>query len=283
MQSQSTNSLTQVLPGVWRYTLGKPEPRTPSSVFSYQPAEAAIRELPEVADCPLPVDLITGEWTARGFRVTIPLGDDEQVYGLGLQLYSANQRGKKKTLRVNSDPLSDTGDSHAPVPFYATTGGYGVLIDTLRYATIYCGSAKRKSDLVATSTEQAGEGRRGRRGRGGAVCGEGAGRRRGHDRRDPRRARSRSVYLRGAGHAGGRAAIQPVLRRRVPSADVGAGRVVSVQVRLQPGRRPRDGGEVQERPHSVRRDRSGAEVADPRVFVLVCVERQVSAAGAYDG
>ena len=33
----------------------------------------------------------------------------------------------------------DTGDSHAPVPFYVTTRGYGVLVDTARYATFYGG------------------------------------------------------------------------------------------------------------------------------------------------
>jgi len=147
-------TITQVLPGVWRLRLGNPEKFTATSVFPYQPAEAAIRELPKVADCPLPVELISGEQAARGFRVGLPLDDYEQVYGLGLQLYSVNQRGKKKTLRVNSDPAADTGDSHAPVPFYVTTNGYGVLVDTLRYITIYCGSAKRK-----TGTQDASGGR----------------------------------------------------------------------------------------------------------------------------
>lgn len=143
-------------PGVWRLTLGEPEAHTPSSVFSYQPAESGLREMPNVEDCPLSVDAITGKQISRGFQVTLPLGVDEQLYGLGLQLFSMNQRGKKKTLRVNSDPVADTGDSHAPVPFYVTTSGYGVLVDTLRYMTVYCGSAARRLDADCASSKPGG-------------------------------------------------------------------------------------------------------------------------------
>src|SRR5437868_13888125 len=74
------------------------------------------------------------------------------VYGLGLQFQSFMQRGLKKKLRVNADPVVDSGDSHAPVPFYVTTRGYGVLIDTARYATVYAGNKKRKGDAQAFVT-----------------------------------------------------------------------------------------------------------------------------------
>ena len=51
-------------------------------------------------------------------------------------------RGSKKLLRVNADPEINTGDSHAPVPFYVTTHGYGVFIDNSRYMTYYLGNKK---------------------------------------------------------------------------------------------------------------------------------------------
>ena len=47
-------------------------------------------------------------------------------------------------MRVNADPKMDTGDSHAPVPFYVSTEGIGILVDTARYATFYLGSAHLK-------------------------------------------------------------------------------------------------------------------------------------------
>jgi alpha-D-xyloside xylohydrolase len=97
--------------------------------------------LPEVLNCPVDIKDLASRITTRGFEVRLPFKLEEKLYGLGLQLLSFNQTGLKKTLRVNSDPRADLGDSHAPVPFYVSTAGYGVMIDTARYATFYCGSA----------------------------------------------------------------------------------------------------------------------------------------------
>jgi alpha-D-xyloside xylohydrolase len=72
--------------------------------------------------------------------VTLPFSREEGVFGLGLTLKSVLLSGRKKIIRVNSDPVCDTGDSHAPVPFYVSTAGYGVLVDTARYASFYFGT-----------------------------------------------------------------------------------------------------------------------------------------------
>lgn len=130
-----------LFPGIWKITLGTPEAVTPVALRHYLPAVDALRRLPK-ASCPLNVEAIVGRGARRGYQVAIPLGEEEGLYGFGLQLLSFAQRGVKKTLRVNSDPKADLGDSHAPVPFYVSTAGYGVLIDTARYATFYTGSAR---------------------------------------------------------------------------------------------------------------------------------------------
>jgi alpha-D-xyloside xylohydrolase len=129
----------QILPGVWKFSFGTPEKITPVSTRHYQPASSGFDHLPAVSACPVGV---TGQGGRRGYLVSIPLAPNEAPYGLGLQLQSFMQRGMKKRLRVNADPKMDTGDSHAPVPFYVTTGGYGILIDTARYATFYAGGKK---------------------------------------------------------------------------------------------------------------------------------------------
>jgi alpha-D-xyloside xylohydrolase len=126
----------EVYPGVWRFRFGTPETITPVSTRHYPPATANSAGLPKVTARPVTV---TGSGSRRGYQVRIPLRPNEIVYGLGLQLQSTIQRGLKKRLRVNADPKMDTGDSHAPVPFYVTTAGYGVLVDTARYPTFYCG------------------------------------------------------------------------------------------------------------------------------------------------
>lgn len=74
----------------------------------------------------------------------LPLEPSEDLYGLGLMLKSFRQTGLKKKLRSNSDPTSDNGDTHAPVPFYVSTKGYGVLIDTARYLSFHCGNVKMR-------------------------------------------------------------------------------------------------------------------------------------------
>jgi alpha-D-xyloside xylohydrolase len=133
----------EVFPGVWRFTFGAPEKITPVKTRHYPPAAEGLAALPQATDCPVDAAATISQ---RGVLVQVPLAPDEMIYGLGLQLQSFQQRGLKKRLRVNADPAMDTGDSHAPVPFYVTTRGYGVLIDTARYATFYLGNKSRRPE-----------------------------------------------------------------------------------------------------------------------------------------
>lgn len=130
----------EVSPGIWRFRFGTPEKITPVTTRHYPPAKEPT-ELPKISDCPVEVNASVSE---RGVLVKVPLESKEAVYGLGLQFQSFQQQGLKKRLRVNADPARDTGDSHAPVPFYVTTRGYGVFVDTARYATFYLGGKKAK-------------------------------------------------------------------------------------------------------------------------------------------
>ena len=143
MQAQEVHTMecTQVYPGVWRYRIGTPDPVTPVSVRSKEPAAAVLEQMggPEAS----PVEP-QAALTDRGVLVSLPLQDKEAIYGLGLQFFSYEQRGRKKVIRVNADPRADLGDSHAPVPFYVTTDGYGVLVDNARYMTFYLGGKVRK-------------------------------------------------------------------------------------------------------------------------------------------
>src|SRR3954453_19089354 len=145
-------SWDQVLPGIWKARLGTPERYTPVGSRAIQPAAAALGSLAPVSQPP--IDAPRGITTDRGCVLRLPLKAGEMVYGFGLQLLSFAQRGKKKTIRVNADPKVDTGDSHAPVPFYVTTQGYGVLVDSPRHVDFYCGDARPKptNALAAASS-----------------------------------------------------------------------------------------------------------------------------------
>lgn len=121
---------------VYKLRYGTPESITPSS-FSPAPLCEIIGEMPEAAK------RITFSSDNRGCVLTMPIDPAEGIYGFGLQLNSFRQNGKKKQIRPNADPRSDCGDTHAPVPFFVTTAGFGIYVDTARYASFYCGKTKK--------------------------------------------------------------------------------------------------------------------------------------------
>lgn len=136
-------------PGVWQAMLGSPEPISPVKSRLMPALTEAMRRLPKVeSPC---VEVPVFRRTPRGVTVSLPLEPHERIYGFGLQFFSLDHRGKKCILRVNADPFKDTGDSHAPVPFYVSSRGYGILVDTARYATFYCGDSRPKP--LEASTE----------------------------------------------------------------------------------------------------------------------------------
>ncbi len=113
---------------------GTPEPITPARFC---------RGLLETeSERSYPTGEISFETTSRGCLLKLPLDPNEHLYGLGLQLKSFDLTGRKFTLRPNADPVAPTGDSHAPVPFFVSTKGYGVFVDTARYAEFYFGSSE---------------------------------------------------------------------------------------------------------------------------------------------
>lgn len=132
----------QVAPGVWKSTIGTPEVVTPVSTRLVPEAIGSMTLLPSVSNPPL--NEPDNKITQRGVSLSLPLAPHEELYGFGLQFFSLAHRGKKRTIRVNADPTKDTGESHAPIPFYVSSRGYGIFIDTARYTTFYCGEARPK-------------------------------------------------------------------------------------------------------------------------------------------
>jgi len=143
---RTTSRWAPVAPGVWKATVGSPEAITPVSSRLVEPRLEALQAITPVGEPPIASP--TGSIRSRGASLTLPLAADEELYGFGLQFFSLRHRGKKRTLRVNADPRFDTGDSHAPVPFYVSSLGYALLVDTARYATFYCGESRDKPQLA---------------------------------------------------------------------------------------------------------------------------------------
>lgn len=142
----------EVYPGVWKATVGVPEAYTPVRSRAVEPAREALEQMTKIARPPL--EGAQGSVTDRGCLLAFPLGPGEQVYGLGLQFLSFEQRGKRKVARVNADPKVDTGDTNAPVPFYVTTNGIGIFVDTTRYADFYFGNEHPRPKQATTITHE---------------------------------------------------------------------------------------------------------------------------------
>jgi Alpha-glucosidases, family 31 of glycosyl hydrolases len=73
-----------------------------------------------------------------------PLEDAEKIYGLGLQFKNINLRNKVFHLKADHYGGEDNGRTHAPCPFYVSSKGYGVFINTLGFVTVYVGTTNRK-------------------------------------------------------------------------------------------------------------------------------------------
>jgi alpha-D-xyloside xylohydrolase len=129
--------------GIYKLTFGEPEKFTAATFKRY---EAKADALSRLSDREMPFDPggIDFKTVKSGCALRLPLSGGEEIYGFGLQLKGFRHTGKKKHIRPNADPLSDSGDSHAPLPYYVSTKGYAVLVDTARYASFYCGQAKDK-------------------------------------------------------------------------------------------------------------------------------------------
>ena len=133
--------MEELYKGIYKITLGRPEADTPITLRRTSVCEEGLNKLGgDGKKVPFSEEEIIFQENKRGCLIELPLEDDEQIYGFGLMLKSFNQKGKKKMVRVNADPVGDTGDSHAPVPFYVSSKGYGVLVDTARYVSFYCGN-----------------------------------------------------------------------------------------------------------------------------------------------
>lgn len=150
----------QVAPGIWRLRLGDPEKFTPLTFRQHGPKLEGFSDLPKAS---LPIDLsqVSFTVTGRGCAVQLPMAKDERIYGFGLntELFEMTEvipkvkkgvvatpthPGRHVFLRPTDSPQNDLNDSHAPVPFYVSNLGYGVYVDTARYASFYTGDVAPK-------------------------------------------------------------------------------------------------------------------------------------------
>src|SRR6185312_363509 len=139
----SSQSVSEVLPGVWRLHLGSPEKLTPSKFRSATEAKGGFAALPPTYNPFTAKTNIASRKTPRGFTIEIPIAEGEQFYGLGMSTRTFNLNGRKAWTVPSDHPEEETNESHGPDPFFVSTRGYGVYVDTARYASFSFGDTHR--------------------------------------------------------------------------------------------------------------------------------------------
>ncbi len=134
---------TEVFPGVWKGVVGKPEDYNLLKASGVTPNKQALAKIVASA-FPFIQDEIAGTITDGKTFLRFPLEKEEQLYGFGLNFQTVHQRGKILQLHMDHYGGKDNGRTHAPVPFYVSSKGYGVFINSARYINVYAGTAVRK-------------------------------------------------------------------------------------------------------------------------------------------
>lgn len=142
VQAQSIQ-WTEEFPGVWKGSFGSPDSYTLLSAAGSKPKVDILNKL-QATVFPLNKADIHAEIIDGKTYLRFPLVKDEQIYGLGLNFQTVHQRGKILNLHVDHYGGKDNGRTHAPVPFYVSSEGYGILINSAQYLTFYVGTGVRK-------------------------------------------------------------------------------------------------------------------------------------------
>ncbi len=136
-------SWTEVAPGVWKGVVGTPEAYDFLKAAAVAPNSAAIAKL---ASGSFPFDKadLLATTTDNKTYLRFPLEKEEQLFGFGLNFQTVHQRGRIMQLHVDHYGGRDNGRTHSPTPFYVSSRGYGVFINSARYLNVYAGTALRK-------------------------------------------------------------------------------------------------------------------------------------------
>lgn len=132
-----------VAPGIWKGSVGTPESY---NLLTASGAKPAIDRLNGMGDASFPFEKqeITAKLTDGKTYLRFPLEMKEQIYGFGLNFQTVHQRGKILKLHVDHFGGKDNGRTHAPTPFYVSSNGYGVFVNSARYLDVYAGTAVKR-------------------------------------------------------------------------------------------------------------------------------------------
>lgn len=129
--------------GIWKLSVGTPEKINLLSELDITPKKEALEQMPE-SILPISRSDVKTELRDGKTYISFPLEKGEKIFGLGLHFKTVEQRGRIMRLHMDHYGENDNGRTHAPVPFFVSSRGYGVLINSARYIDVWVGTAVRK-------------------------------------------------------------------------------------------------------------------------------------------
>ncbi|KAA6343051.1 Alpha-xylosidase [termite gut metagenome] len=139
--SVQAQTIDKVFPGIWKITYGQPEKHVPTDFK--EPVSEFLSNLSDRGAEPFDLQSIQFRETPKGIVAGLKISKSEKIYGFGLQVNTFEQSGMRRDIRCNSWTVGNVGFSHAAMPFYISSDGYGVLVNTARYVTFYVGSQNK--------------------------------------------------------------------------------------------------------------------------------------------
>lgn len=134
--------------GIWKLSVGTPEKINLLSELDITPKKEALEQMPE-SILPITRSDVKTELRDGKTYISFPLEKGEKIFGLGLHFKTVEQRGRIMRLHMDHYGENDNGRTHAPVPFFVSSRGYGVLINSARYIDVWVGTAVRKDSRNA--------------------------------------------------------------------------------------------------------------------------------------
>jgi len=133
--------------GVWVTNAGQPEKVNLTNTSGVAPKLDALNAMQD-AEFPIPENEIKAVVFDGKTYLQFPLEVAEKIFGLGLNFKTVEQRGRILRLHMDHYGGKDDGRTHAPVPFYVSSKGYGVFINSARYIDVWVGTAVSKDSKI---------------------------------------------------------------------------------------------------------------------------------------
>lgn len=139
-------TVVKIAPGIWKISYGMQDKHLPSS-FKEKAMISAMEKLPDNNHKPFDPASIRFSNVPSGVLAEMNVDSSERFYGFGLQINTFEQRGLRREIRTSSWPVGNVGFSHAPMPFFISSKGYGVLVNSSRYSIFYMASKGKLSRI----------------------------------------------------------------------------------------------------------------------------------------